>query len=150
MDYKRLLVSAGFIMLISLIINSGGLFFNAEEYASNSNIWNNHILEAEVSFFILTLVSGFILGIILTLVYTIIAKSIRQKSILKTGIFYGILLFILVGIPLILNTYISFAISSYLLMCLIIQNFIILLLSGIGIVYIMRYTCKFSNAGNLK
>lgn len=103
-----------------------------------------------IEFYGVSLLFNFVIGIILTLVYILIAKPIRQSSILKTGLFYGFLLFVITGIPFTLNIFLLFAVPSGLLISWIIQNLLISIISGVGIVYIMRYSCKFNNAGALK
>ena len=150
MDYKKILISAVFVMLISLIINTAGLFLNIDQYESTSRLWNPQMLSLDILFYTLLLIFGFILGLIFTLTYMFISKSIRQNSVLMTGLVYGGMLFVLIGVPISLYTYLFFSIPLTLLVSLTIQNLLVFFISGLGIVYIMRYTCKFSNAGGLK
>ncbi|MCC7552376.1 hypothetical protein KO317_01790 [Candidatus Micrarchaeota archaeon] len=156
MDYVKILASAIFVMFVSLIIYTAGSFVDMEYYTNSDNfgLWSKIMMPnmgpPGVEFYFVSLVFKFIIGLIFTLFYMVIAKSIRQESILKTGIFYGCLLFVILGIPTTLNTFLLFAVPLGLLISWTIQGLLVLVISGMGVVYIMRYTCKFNNAGSLR
>ncbi len=155
MDYKRILVAALFVMFISLIIHTAGSFLDMDYYTNSENfsLWSNIMMPdigpPGIEFYGLSLVFGLITGLIFTIFYILIAKTIRQKTVLKTGLFYGILLFILTQIPMIFSMFLLFAIPIGLLLSWVLQSLIIAMISGVGIVYIVRYTCKFNDVGSL-
>jgi len=80
-------------------------------------------------FYYYSIILGIISGIIYSVVYLIIKKSLSGKTIVKKGLYFGFLLF-LIGIPGFLSMYLLINLPTLLLVYWTITSLIIYLISG--------------------
>ncbi len=84
-----------------------------------------------VDFYLASIAIGLINGIILASAYYLLNQSIPGKGISK-GLNYGILLFLMVGIPFTLTIHLLLAVPAMLLLNWAISGLIIYLISGVA------------------
>ena len=88
-------------------------------------------------FYYYSIIFGIITGIIYAVVYAMVKKSIPGKTIVKQGLYFGFLLFLL-GIPHFLAMYLLINLSALLLVYWAISGLIVNLIGGVIITYIVK------------
>ena len=83
-----------------------------------------------VSFYLYSLVFSIITGMLIAYVYTIVRSSFKQKSLVKKGLFYGLLVFLVGALPSTLGMILLINLPVMLLVAWAIESLIILLLTG--------------------
>ncbi len=111
-------------------------YTNPEYFA----LWSKLMMPANgppgTEFFIASILIDIIIGIILAGSYSLLAVSIPGEGISK-GINYGILLFLIAGVPFTLSMYLLFAVPGSLLVYWAISTLVIYLISGAAFAKIM-------------
>ncbi|NIO44610.1 MAG: hypothetical protein GTN36_03595 [Candidatus Aenigmarchaeota archaeon] len=88
-------------------------------------------------FYYYSIIFGIITGIIYAVIYAMIKKSVPGKTILKQGLYFGFLLFLL-GIPHFLSIYLLINLPALLLVYWAITGLIVNLINGVIIAYIVK------------
>ena len=89
-------------------------------------------------FTVLSLVFGFVVGVILVMVYDWIKGSLGGKNVWQKGLRYGFLIFMVAGIPMYLSLYLLINLPVGLLWLWIGEGLVLNLLSGLVVVKIMK------------
>lgn len=88
-------------------------------------------------FYYYSITFGIITGIIYAVVYAMVKKSIPGKTIIKQGLYFGFLLFLL-GIPHFLSMYLLINLPTLLTVYWVITGLIVNLIGGVIIAYILK------------
>jgi len=101
----KILLSGAIFAAIGVAINTvvamltTGYYKNPDYFA----VWSKMMMPTAgpppVSFTIYSLLFLFIGGVLFALVYDAVKKSVKRKSTVETGLFYGLLVFLVAGIP---------------------------------------------------
>ncbi len=122
--------------VIAQVIHTLGAFvtmpyYMIEEYFP---VWSKIMMPTAgpppVSFYLYSLVFSIITGMLIAYVYTIVRSSFKQKSLVKKGLFYGLLVFLVGALPSTLGMILLINLPVMLLVAWAIESLIILLLTG--------------------
>ncbi len=134
-NFKQVAISSIVFLIISQIINTITAVFTMSYYTNPEffALWSKLMMPANgppgTEFFLASIVIDIIIGIILAGSYSLLADSIPGEGISK-GINYGILLFLIAGVPFTLTIYLLFAVPGSLLIYWTISTLVIYLISG--------------------
>ncbi len=134
-NFKLVVISSIVFLIISQIINTITAVFTMSYYTNPEffALWSKLMMPANgppgTEFFLASIIIDIIIGIILAGSYALLADSIPGEGISK-GINYGILLFLIAGVPFTLTIYLLFAVPGSLLIYWTISTLVIYLISG--------------------
>ncbi|MBI2453520.1 hypothetical protein HYV56_02345 [Candidatus Peregrinibacteria bacterium] len=94
------------------------------------------------AFFFLSFFFSFVIGSIFVLTYRVIENSLCGESFLEKGLCFGILLFLVSGIPMFLFLFLLLALPVALIWIWALETFILYLLAGILIARLSRFFLK--------
>ncbi|NYZ73518.1 hypothetical protein H0O00_00070 [Candidatus Micrarchaeota archaeon] len=143
MDSKQILLSALVFAVVSQVINTLGAFVSMGYYTDPANfgLWSNLMMPVAgppgTEFYLASFVFTFITGCIFAWVYAIIRKSVPGKG-LSNGLNYGLMLFLLVGVPYTLTNILLLAIPIGLLMEWALETLVIYVLCGLAFAKIVK------------
>ncbi len=132
---KQIIASAVLFLIISQIINMGGAILTMSYYLDPAyfGLWSKLMMPANgppgVEFYLTSVIFDFVTGIIFAGSYSLLMRSVPGSGAAK-GINYGILLFLIAGVPFTFTTYLLFAVPASLLAFWTISTLIIYLVSG--------------------
>ncbi len=132
------IIISGFIFtIVSQIFNILGAILTMQYYTNPAyfSLWSKLMMPSNgppgVDFYLASIAIGLINGIIFASAYYLLNQSIPGKGISK-GLNYGILLFLMVGIPFTLTIHLLLAVPAMLLLNWAISGLIIYLISGVA------------------
>lgn len=134
---NQLFLSAVVFAAISQVVHTIGAAAMMDYYTNPDYfpLWSTLMMPAEgppgSEFFMASIVISFVIGLVFAAVYQMIKGSIPGTGV-KKGLNYGLLLFLLVGVPYTLTSYLILAIPTTLLMAWAVESFVIYLLSGLA------------------
>ena len=136
---------AGFVfMIISQIIRTIGAFLEMNYYFDPNyfGVWSKIMMPAAgpppTSFYCYSLLFAFINGVLFSLVYAYMKGGIPVKAWLKKGLIYGLVVFLIGGIPGSLALYLLINLPAMLLIYWAIETLIINLLGGIVVAWLNK------------
>jgi hypothetical protein len=141
-NLKKVVLSAVIYTIIAQIINIVGSIFTMSYYTDPAyfGLWSKLMMPGNgppgTEFFVASIAISFIIGIIFSGVYSFLKGSIPGKG-LRKGINYGIMLFLVTGVPFTLTTYLLFAVPAFLLLDWAISTLVIYLIIGAAFAKIM-------------
>lgn len=129
-------LSAGIVFsIVSQLIHSIGAIPTMGFYLDPTyfSVWSKVMMPTAgpppISFFYYSIVFGIITGILLASVYAIIREGVPGKKI-KKGLVYGILVFLVAGVPSSLSLYLLINLPSTLIAYWTLENLVIYLIGG--------------------
>ena len=143
MDYKKILLSALVFAVVSQVIHSIGAFLTMSYYTDSaySGLWSQLMMPAAgppgTEFYTASFIFAFITGIIFAWVYSVIRKSVPGKG-LANGFNYGLMLFLLVGVPYTTTNILLLAVPAGLLMFWALESLVIYSLCGLAFAKIIQ------------
>lgn len=143
MKIWKIIVAGIVFTIIAQVIHTAESFATMDFYKDPTyfSVWSKIMMPGPgappMEFYIYSIVFSIITGIIYALVYTVISKSIPGKTIVKQGLFFGFLLF-LIGIPWSLTMYLLINLPVLLLAFWAMTTLIIDLVAGIIIAKIVK------------
>ena len=141
-NFKHVAISSIVFLIISQIINTITAVFTMSYYTNPEYfaLWSKLMMPANgppgTEFFLASIIINIIIGIILAGGYSLLADAIPGEGISK-GINYGILIFLIAGVPFTLTTYLLLAVPFPLLLYWVISTFVIYLITGAAFAKIM-------------
>ena len=84
-----------------------------------------------LSFMLYSLLFSFIAGVLFSLVYATIKTGVPASNNTKKGLFYGLLVFLVAGVPGALSMYLLINLPSMLIVFWTLENFVIYLVNGL-------------------
>ena len=141
-NFKKVAISSIVFLIISQIINTVTAVFTMSYYTNPEYfaLWSKLMMPANgppgTEFFLASIIINIIIGIILAGSYSLLAVAIPGEGISK-GINYGILLFLIAGIPFTLSMFLLFAVPRSLLVYWAISTLVIYMISGAAFAKIM-------------
>jgi hypothetical protein len=107
-----------------------------------SGVWSSLMMPEDgapgINFYITSILFSLIGAMLYTIVYIIIRASIPGRSYFKKGLFYGLFLFLIAGIPGFLSLYLLINLPTILLYIWVLENFIVYIIGGVVIAEINR------------
>ena len=146
-NFKQVAISSIVFLIISQIINSITAVFTMSYYTNREYfaLWSKVMMPANgppgTEFFLASIIIDLIVGMILAGSYSLLADAIPGEGISK-GINYGILLFLIAGVPFTLTVFLLFAVPGSLLVFWAISSLVIYLISGAVFAKIMVEKAK--------
>ena len=141
-NFKKVAISSIVFLIISQIINTVTAVFTMSYYTNPEYfaLWSKLMMPANgppgTEFFLASIIINIIIGIILAGSYSLLAVAIPGEGISKS-INYGILLFLIAGIPFTLSMFLLFAVPRSLLVYWAISTLVIYMISGAAFAKIM-------------
>lgn len=142
-NFNRVVISGLVFMFISEIINTVSSILTMSYYTNPLyfSLWSKLMMPANgppgSEFYLASIAIGIVIGIIFAATYSLLKESIPGKGISK-GINYGILLFLVAGVPFTLTTYLVLAIPAMLLIYWALSELVIYLICGAVFAKIME------------
>ena len=90
------------------------------------------------SFMVYSLLFSFIGGVLFALVYDVVKNSIKEKTTLDTGAFYGLLVFLIAGIPLSLTMILLINLPLALILIWAVSGLIVYIINGIIVAKLLK------------
>ncbi len=90
------------------------------------------------SFYVYSILFGVVSGILIAMVYLVVKNSVPGKTVVKRGLNYGLLVFLVGGIPCYLSMLLLINLPSALVLHWAIETLVIDLIGGMIIAWILR------------
>ncbi len=143
MNWKQIVISAVVFALVAQIIHTVGAVLTMDYYVNPAYfaLWSKLMMPEAgppgTEFFVASLVVNFAIGLTFAGVYSMLKKSIPGKGLMK-GVNYGLLLFLLAGLPYTLTTYLLLAVPAMLLVGWAVEALILYIICGATFSKIVR------------
>lgn len=144
MKAVRIIVAGIIYAVVAQVIFNLGAFLGRSYYADPNyfKVWSKIMMPGEggppASFYVYA-IAFFIIGAILyALVYSWIKGGLKGKSTVAKGLFYGLILFLVAGIPCFLMLHLLIDVSFMLNFTWMIEGFIVYLVGGIIIAALVK------------
>jgi uncharacterized membrane protein YeaQ/YmgE (transglycosylase-associated protein family) len=140
----RIIIAGIIFAVIAEIIHSIGAYASMKYYTMPEYfpVWSKIMMPSAgpppTSFMIYGLVFSFITGFLLAMVYSVIKEGIPAKALNKKGLIFGLLLFLIAGIPGALSMYLLINLPIALIIGWTIEDLIVYLVGGIVIARINK------------
>lgn len=136
----RIIAAAIVFAIIAQVIHTLGAQFGMGYYTDPAyfSVWSTLMMPPMTSFLYYSIGFAFVTGILLAMAYTIIGCCLPGKTDIRRGLVYGILLFLVAGIPGALSTYLLINIPAVLILMWAVENLVIYLAGGAAIARISR------------
>lgn len=137
MNWKQIILAAVVFTIVAQVIHIIGSMLTMGYYMDPSYfcLWSNLMMPAEgppgTEFFVTSIVINLVIGLIYARVYMMLKDVIPGLDIMK-GVNFGVLLFLLVGIPTTLSTYLVLALPIVLLLSWAAEGLLIYLIAGVA------------------
>ena len=135
MEWNDILVSAFVFAIVSVVIHTVGAIATMDYYTNPAYfpLWSSLMMPNAgppgMEFYAVSLSFAFIIGILFAYAYSVMQKGIPGKGAMK-GFNYGILLFMLAGLPTTLMLYELLAIPLGLILSWTLESLAIYLIGG--------------------
>jgi hypothetical protein len=136
-NLKKVVLSAVIYTIIAQVINIVGAIFTMSYYTDPAyfGLWSKLMMPGNgppgTEFFIASIAISFLVGIIFAGAYSILKGSIPGKGLTK-GINYGLLLFLVSGVPFTLTAFLLLAVPAMLLLDWAISALVIYVMIGVA------------------
>jgi len=136
MNAKQIVYSGIIVVVWSEIVNTITAIFTMGYYTNPAyfSIWSKLMMSTSgppsSSFYIISIAFSLITGLIFAGAYSLLRQAIPGKG-LRKGLNYGMMLFLIAGVPFTLTTYLLLAVPSMLLVTWAVSSLIVYVLSGI-------------------
>jgi len=143
MDLKQILLSALVFAVVSQIVHTLGSFPTMDYYTDPANfgLWSRLMMPTAgppgTEFYVASFAFSFITGCIFAWVYSIIRKSVPGKDVMN-GFNYGLMLFLMVGVPYTLSNILLLAIPIGLQMEWALETLVIYGMGGLAFAKIVK------------
>lgn len=143
MDLKQILLSALVFAVVSQVVHTLGAFPTMGYYTDPANfaLWSRIMMPTAgppgTEFYAASLAFSFITGCIFAWAYSVVGKSVPGKDVMK-GFNYGLMLFLMVGVPYTLSNILLLAIPLGLQMEWALETLVIYGLSGLAFAKIVK------------
>jgi hypothetical protein len=153
MHWRFPLVVVIFIIL-SQVIHSLGAFVGMKYYLMSQYfpVWSKLMADQSgpppTSFYLYSLLFSAISGALLALVYLLVEKSLRGKTCLLKGLFFGLLIILVAGIPGTFAMILLTNLPIFLIISWFVEGCLISLLSGILFAVLLKQKSFFEKIFN--
>ncbi|MDD5172485.1 MAG: hypothetical protein PHF60_05635 [Candidatus ainarchaeum sp.] len=143
MNWKQILLSALIFAVVSELVHTLGVIPTMGYYTDPANfgLWSQIMMPDAgppgTEFYLASFAFAFITGCVFAWAYSVLKKCIPGKGVMN-GFNYGLMLFLLVGVPYTLTTILLLAVPIGLLMGWALESFVIYGLSGLAFAKIMK------------
>jgi hypothetical protein len=142
--FIKVVITVIIFAILAQIIHSASAYFTMDYYTNPdySGVWSSLMMPEDgapgINFYITSILFSLIGAMLYTIVYIIIRASIPGRSYFKKGLFYGLFLFLIAGIPGFLSLYLLINLPTILLYIWVLENFIVYIIGGVVIAEINR------------
>lgn len=143
MDFKQIIYSAIAYTVLAEIVNTVESVFLIGYYMNPAyfSLWSKIMMPTHgpptATFYLVSILFTLISGVIFAWFYSLVKSLIPGKDVRK-GLNYGLLLFLVAGVPFTLTIYLILAVPTMLLLGWAIGSLVVYLLSGISFSKIIR------------
>ena len=140
----KIIVAAIVFMIISQVIHTIESFITMSYYTDQTYfpVWSKIMMPTAgpppIEFYYYSLTFAFITGLLFTGVYTVVAKGVLGKTLVKKGLIYGLLIWLVGGIPGYLAMVLLINLPVDLIAYWAVTGLIINLLGGVAIAKIAK------------
>jgi len=133
----KLIIAALAYAVISQIIHIADAFLTMNFYLMPQyfSVWSKLMMPTAGSpppqFYIFSILFALISGVIFAFIYLTMMKVVPGKTQLQKGLAYGVILFLVNGIPGFLSLYLMINLPLVLIIYWLIENLVIFLISGV-------------------
>ena len=133
----KLVIAAIVYTIIAQIVHIVDAFLTMNFYLMPQyfGVWSKIMMPTEgpppATFYAFSVVFALITGVIFAFIYLAIMKAVPGKTRLQKGLSYGVILFLVNGIPGFLSLYIIINLPTVLIIYWLIENLVIFLASGV-------------------
>ncbi|VVB90223.1 Uncharacterised protein [uncultured archaeon] len=133
--FKQIMVSGVLFLVIAQVINTVSAIFTMSYYTNPEyfGLWSKLMMPSNgppgSEYFLASITINLVTGIIFAGAYSFVKQSIPGKGIVK-GIYYGVLLFLISGVPFTLTIYLLFSVPVLLLLNWTVSNMVVYLIGG--------------------
>jgi len=133
----RILVVGVAYAIVSMIVHTFGAQIGMPYYMDQaySQVWSKLMMPAlgppPTTFYVYSFVFAVLTGILFALVYQVIKDSIPVKNVDERGILYGLLVFLVSGLPSTLSMYLLVSLPLPLIAMWAVESWVVALLGGI-------------------
>lgn len=142
--YFKGILFAGLLSAIAgMVVHTAGSFLTMSFYMDPSlfGVWSKVMMPGPgvppASFFVLSFFFGFLAAVLYAAVYSVLMKSIPGKGCLK-GLYYGLFLFLLAGLPGALSMYLLINLPAALIAFWALENLVVYAASGLLIARLVK------------
>jgi hypothetical protein len=136
-SFWRILAAGILYAIVSQVINTLGAFFSMGYYLMEEYfpVWSKVMMPAAgpppSSFYVYSICFGVLMGMLFAIVYSVIKSGVPGRTAVKKGLVYGLLVFLVAGIPLSLTMYLLIYLPAGLLWIWAVTSLIAYLVSGV-------------------
>ena len=144
MNWKRIVIAAIVFAVIAQVLRITESMLTLDFYMDPEyfGVWSKLMMPTAgpppAEFFYASVISGLVIAVIYAAVYDIIKGSLPRKTVLKKGLQYGIILFLIVQIPGLLGMYLLVNLPTLLLVYWGISSLVISLIGGVVFAKIIK------------
>lgn len=144
LSYWRIFLAGTLFAVLAQIIHTIGAYLTMGYYTMEQYfpVWSKLMMPAAgpppTSFMLYSLLFGLISGILIAMVYAVVKNSVPGNKLVKKGLNYGVLVFLVAGIPGYLSLLLLINLPSALVLFWAFETLVINLLGGIIIARIVR------------
>jgi hypothetical protein len=142
--FIKIAITGIIFAILAQIIHSASAYFTMDYYTDPDyfELWSPLMMPDNgapgINFFVTSMLFSLIVAILYIIVYVVLRASVPGKSYFKKGLFYGLFLFLVAGIPGFLSLYLLINLPIILLYIWTLENFIIYIIGGVLIAEINR------------
>lgn len=142
-DSKKIVISAAVFALLSQVIHTVSAIFTMSYYTNPAYfpLWSKIMMPTAgppgTEFYVFSIIASFITGLVFAGAYSILGRSVPESAFGR-GINYGIMLFLIAGVPFTFTTYLLLAVPSALLLAWAFESLVIYVIAGAAFEKILR------------
>ena len=143
-NYLKILLAGVLFAVLAQVIHSIGAFFGMPYFTDPDYLclWSRIMMPGAgnppVSFYFISISFSIITGLLFSVVYYVLENHIPEKTTVKRGLVFGIMLFAVNVIPIMLSTSLIFNVPSGLVWIWALDGLIIDLLGGMLIARVLK------------
>lgn len=137
LDWKKLVIAAVAFAIISQVVHTIGAFFSMNYYTNPAyfSLWSQLMMPNNgppgMEFYVLSILFAFVSGLIFSYLYTRLAGSVSATT-------FGLLLFLVSGVPSYLAMFLLFAAPTMLLVAWVVEGLLVYILGGLAIANLLK------------
>lgn len=143
-NLQKIIISGIVFAIVAQLIHSTSAFLFMDYYLDEAyfSVWSKIMMPGEgappAEFYYYSIGFGFVTGVLYAFVYNLIKSSITAEGVLKKGLSYSLVLYLIGGIPGYLSMYLLINLPSMLLFWWSVEGLVVAILGGIVIAWVNK------------
>lgn len=132
LSISRIIASGIAFMIVAMIIHTLGAQLGMGFYTDPAyyGVWSPLMMPPMTSFFYYSALFTFVTGVLFAIVYTIAGCCLPGKNMARRGVNFGIMLFLVAGIPGALSMYLLINLPGMLIWLWTLENLLLYIIGG--------------------